>query len=61
MPNSFKLKGERPPKKASPCEYKTSYRKNMSEFIELNTGIRIHADSMVVARFYDLIADYLGL
>jgi len=55
------LKGTRPERKLSPSEETSKYRARLAIYIKENTGIKIPVNSTVVARFYDSIADYLGL
>lgn len=60
-PKAIALEGERPAKQRAPCEADTQYRKRMSAYIELNTDIKIEGLSYIMARFYDDVADFLGL
>jgi len=53
--------GDRPERKKKASEFLTGYRQKISEYIKLNTGIEIPVNASIGARFYDLVADYLGL
>ena len=57
----FKPKGERPKRHTCPSEATTNYRRKMSRYIRSNAGVSIPGTSLVSARFYDNVADYLGL
>lgn len=50
---------ERPDKKIGPSERITHYRKLMSEYLEANFGLKVPISSLVCAKFYDTLADYL--
>ena len=58
-----KIIGERPERLKNPSETKTHYRKELSDYIVTNTNekILLPIDSTIPARFYDMIADCLGL
>ena len=60
-PDDFEPKGEGPAWHNCPSELATGYRKKLSEYIKLNTGIYIPAVSTTSSRFYNLIAMRLGL
>lgn len=49
----------RPDKKISPSERTTRYRRFMSEYLEANFRLKVPISSLVCAKFYDAIADYL--
>jgi hypothetical protein len=55
------ITGERPERKKRPSEGITFYREQMSSYIFSNTGIHVPPRSTIVARFYDDVADFLGL
>ena len=53
--------GERPEKKMQPSEADSRYRRRMTKYIRDNTGIGLPVSSLIPARFYDCVADSLGL
>ncbi|MBW2996692.1 hypothetical protein KY332_05340 [Candidatus Woesearchaeota archaeon] len=61
IPDMVKPKGDRPERLGAPSEKRTDYRQKLADYIELNTKITLPVNSTVPARFYDSIADYLGL
>jgi len=60
-PDNFVLVSERPTGEDLSRRGRFQYKKNMSEFIVANTGILIPGRPAISPRFYESIADFLGL
>ena len=60
-PADFKPEGEKPKRMDGANEKATRYRERLAEYIKINTGIVIPVRSTINTRFYNLIAEYLGL
>jgi len=53
--------GDRPKNIPSWPEYKSNFRRDMSEYIQVNTNIEIPVDGNISSKFYDDFANSLGI